>query len=35
MAGSELGWDSLRQEAEIDAVMRQAGAPGPAMEAVG
>jgi glycerol-3-phosphate dehydrogenase len=35
MAGSELGWDSLRQEAEIEAVMRQAGVPGPAMEAVG
>jgi glycerol-3-phosphate dehydrogenase len=35
MAGSELGWDSLRQEAEIDAVMRQTGVPGPAMEAVG
>jgi glycerol-3-phosphate dehydrogenase len=35
MAGSELGWDSLRQEAEVDAVMRQTGVPGPAIEAVG
>jgi glycerol-3-phosphate dehydrogenase len=35
VAGSELGWDSLRHEAEIDAVMRQTGAPGRAMEAVG
>ena len=35
VAGSELGWDSLRQEAEIDAVIRQTGVPGPAMEAVG
>ena len=35
MAGLELGWDSLRQEAEIDAVMQQTGVPGPAMEAVG
>lgn len=35
MAGSELGWDSLRQEAEVDAVIRQTGVPGPAMEAVG
>ena len=34
-AGSELGWGSPRQEAEIDAVMRQTGVPGPAMEAVG
>ena len=34
-AGSELGWDSLRQQAEIDAVMGQSGIPGPAMEAVG
>jgi glycerol-3-phosphate dehydrogenase len=35
VAGTELGWDSLRQEAEIDAVMRLTGVPGPAMEAVG
>lgn len=35
VAGSELGWDNLRQEAETDAVMRQTRAPGPAMEAVG
>jgi glycerol-3-phosphate dehydrogenase len=34
-AGLELGWDSLRQQAEVDAVMQQAGVPGPAMEAVG
>jgi glycerol-3-phosphate dehydrogenase len=35
MAGSELGWDRLRQEAEIDTVLRQTGVPGPALEAVG
>jgi glycerol-3-phosphate dehydrogenase len=35
MAGSELGWDSVRREAEIDAVIRQTGVPGPTMEAVG
>lgn len=35
MAGPELGWDSLRQEVEIDAVLRQTGAPGPTLEAVG
>jgi len=35
IAGPELGWDGLRQEAEIDAVMRQTEVPGPAMEAVG
>ena len=33
-AAVELGWDSPRQQAEIDAVMREAGVPGPAMEAV-
>ena len=35
VAGAELGWDASRQETEIDAVMRQSGIPGPAMEAVG
>jgi glycerol-3-phosphate dehydrogenase len=35
VAGEELGWDRSRQEAEVDAVMRQAGVPGPAMETVG
>ena len=28
MAGAELGWDGLRQEAEIDAVMRDVAVPG-------
>lgn len=35
VAGAELGWNSLRQEAEIDAVMRQAGLTDAALEAVG
>ena len=35
VAGEELGWDRSRQETEIDAVMRQAGVPGTALEAVG
>ncbi|MEO8090132.1 MAG: FAD-dependent oxidoreductase [Gemmatimonadales bacterium] len=35
IAGAELGWDSLRQESEIDAVFRDAGVPGSALEAVG
>ncbi len=35
IAGAELGWDSLRQETEIDAVFRDAGVPGSALEAVG
>jgi glycerol-3-phosphate dehydrogenase len=35
LAGIELGWDAMRQEAEIEDVMRQTGVPGPAMEAVG
>jgi glycerol-3-phosphate dehydrogenase len=35
VAGEELGWDRSRQDAEIDAVMRQSGIPGPTMEAVG
>jgi glycerol-3-phosphate dehydrogenase len=33
--GVELGWDAHRQEAEVEDVMRQAGVPGPALEAVG
>lgn len=35
VAGAELGWDVTRQEAEIEAVMRQTGLPNPAMESVG
>jgi glycerol-3-phosphate dehydrogenase len=35
IAGAELGWNSLRQEAEIDAVFREAGVAGSALEAVG
>jgi glycerol-3-phosphate dehydrogenase len=35
IAGPELGWDSLRQATEIDAVFREAGVPGSALEAVG
>jgi glycerol-3-phosphate dehydrogenase len=31
---AELGWDTLRQAEEIEAVMREAGAPGHAVEAV-
>ncbi|HEV8177342.1 MAG TPA: FAD-dependent oxidoreductase [Gemmatimonadales bacterium] len=34
-AGAELGWDPLRQEAEIDTVLRQAGVDGATLEAVG
>jgi len=33
MAG-ELGWELTRQGEEIEAVMREAGAPGPALETV-
>ena len=32
--GAELGWDALRQGEETEAVMREAGAPGPALETV-
>ncbi len=32
--GTELGWDTLRQAEEIQAVMSEAGAPGPALETV-
>lgn len=35
IAGAELGWDTLRQEAEIEAVFREAGVAGSALEAVG
>ncbi|HWN19016.1 MAG TPA: FAD-dependent oxidoreductase [Gemmatimonadales bacterium] len=35
IAGAELGWDGLRQEAEIDAVFRDVAVPGLALEAVG
>ena len=35
MAGAELGWDRLRRETEIDAVFRDTGVPGSALEAVG
>ena len=34
-AGAELGWDTLRREAEIDDVMRQHGALRAAEEPVG
>lgn len=32
--GAELGWDALRQGEEIEAVMSQAGFPGPVLETV-
>jgi glycerol-3-phosphate dehydrogenase len=32
--GGELGWDAARQSDEIEAVMREAGAPGPALETI-
>jgi glycerol-3-phosphate dehydrogenase len=35
VAGAELGWDDVRQEAEIQDVLRQTGLVLPAMEAVG
>jgi glycerol-3-phosphate dehydrogenase len=35
VAGSELGWDARRQGLEVDAVMQETAAPGPALEAVG
>jgi glycerol-3-phosphate dehydrogenase len=35
VAGAELGWDTFRQEAETEEVMRQFGVPGYAVEAVG
>ncbi|MBA3759725.1 MAG: FAD-dependent oxidoreductase [Gemmatimonadales bacterium] len=35
MAGAELGWDRPRQEAEVDTVLRHAGAAGGTLEAVG
>jgi glycerol-3-phosphate dehydrogenase len=35
IAGAELGWDDVRQEAEIQDVLRQTGLSLPAMEAVG
>lgn len=35
VAGAELGWDARRQEAEIEAVMRQAGIRGLATELAG
>jgi glycerol-3-phosphate dehydrogenase len=35
LAGAELGWDAFRQEAEIEEVMRQTGAPRPSAEPVG
>lgn len=34
VAGAELGWDAIRQEAEVEAVMRQFGVPDLAVEAV-
>ena len=35
LAGTELGWDAMRQEAEIEDVMRQTGSPLVAQEPVG
>jgi glycerol-3-phosphate dehydrogenase len=35
VAGAELGWNSVRQEAEVEEVMRQTGFTGAAVEAVG
>jgi glycerol-3-phosphate dehydrogenase len=36
LAGSELGWDAARQDAEVDQVMRQGGVPQvPAAEVIG
>ncbi len=35
VAGAELGWDATRQNMEVDAVMRETAAPGPALETVG
>jgi glycerol-3-phosphate dehydrogenase len=35
VAGGELGWDSARQDLEVDAVMRETAAPGPVVETVG
>jgi hypothetical protein len=32
--GGELGWDATRQGDEIEVVMREAGAPGPALETI-
>ena len=34
-AGAELGWDTIRQNLEVEAVMRETAAPGPVLEAVG
>jgi glycerol-3-phosphate dehydrogenase len=34
IAGAELGWDALRQEAEVDDVMRQSTMPGAPVETV-
>jgi glycerol-3-phosphate dehydrogenase len=35
VAGAELGWDTLRQDTEVEAVMREAGTPGTVLETVG
>jgi glycerol-3-phosphate dehydrogenase len=35
VAGAELGWNAARQQAEVEDVMRQSGAPGAAVEALG
>jgi glycerol-3-phosphate dehydrogenase len=35
VAATELGWDTARQETEIETVMRNTGLPSAAMEAVG
>lgn len=35
VAGSELGWDAIRQNAEVEAVMRVTAGPAPVLETVG
>jgi glycerol-3-phosphate dehydrogenase len=35
VAGPELGWNAIRQDLEINSVMQETAAPGPALEAVG
>jgi len=35
VAGAELGWDAIRQDLEVEAVMRETTAPGPVLESVG
>jgi glycerol-3-phosphate dehydrogenase len=35
LMGAELGWDTRRQESEVEEVMRQIEAPATTLEAVG